>query len=460
MVRRRVLLATFPAQGHINPALQFAKRLLKAGTDVTFFTSVYAWRRMANTASAAAGNPPGLDFVAFSDGYDDGLKPCGDGKRYMSEMKARGSEALRNLLLNNHDVTFVVYSHLFAWAAEVARESQVPSALLWVEPATVLCIYYFYFNGYADEIDAGSDEIQLPRLPPLEQRSLPTFLLPETPERFRLMMKEKLETLDGEEKAKVLVNTFDALEPDALTAIDRYELIGIGPLIPSAFLDGGDPSETSYGGDLFEKSEENNCVEWLDTKPKSSVVYVSFGSVLRFPKAQMEEIGKGLLACGRPFLWMIREQKNDDGEEEEEELSCIGELKKMGKIVSWCSQLEVLAHPALGCFVTHCGWNSAVESLSCGVPVVAVPQWFDQTTNAKLIEDAWGTGVRVRMNEGGGVDGSEIERCVEMVMDGGEKSKLVRENAIKWKTLAREAMGEDGSSLKNLNAFLHQVARA
>lgn len=463
MSRRRVVLATFPAQGHINPALQFAKRLLKSGTvDVTFFTSVYAWRRMAKTASAD-GTPRGLDFVAFSDGFDDGLKPGADQKNYMSEMKARGSKALRDILLNT-DVTFLVYSHLFAWAAEVGRESHVPSALLWVEPATVLCIYHFYFNGHADEIDSGSDEIKLPRLPQLEQRDLPTILNPEAPERFRSLMREKLEYLDGEEKAIVLVNTFDALEADALTAIDRYELIGIGPLIPSAFLGGEDPSDTSFGGDLFKKSEDN-YVEWLNTKPNSSVVYVSFGSMLKFGKSQMEEIAKGLLSGGRPFLWMIREEEKDEeqtlAEEEEEKLSCIEELKQVGKIVSWCSQLEVLAHPALGCFVTHCGWNSAVESLGAGVPVVAVPQWFDQATNAKLIEDVWGTGVRVRMNkEGGGVDGCEMRRCIEMVMDGGEKSKLVRENAIKWKNLAREAMGEDGSSLKNLNLFLQQVAGA
>lgn len=334
MGRRRVVLATFPAQGHINPSLQFAKRLLKSGTDVTFFTSVYAWRRMAKTASAD-GTPRGLDFVAFSDGFDDGLRPGADGKNFMSEMKARGSKALRDILLNTDDVTFLVYSHLFAWAAEVGRESHVPSALLWVEPATVLCIYHFYFNGYADEIDAGSDEIKLPRLPPLEQRDLPTILQPAAPERFRSLMREKLECLDGEEKAIVLVNTFDALEADALTAIDRFELIAIGPLIPSAFLGGEDPSDTSFGGDLFKKSEDN-YVEWLNTKPNSSVVYVSFGSMLKLGKSQMEEIAKGLLGGGRPFLWVIREEEREEeqtlAEEEGEKLSCIEELKQVGKL--------------------------------------------------------------------------------------------------------------------------------
>ncbi|XP_042066794.1 anthocyanidin 3-O-glucoside 5-O-glucosyltransferase 1-like [Salvia splendens] len=452
MGRRRVVLATFPGQGHINPALQFAKRLLNAGTDVTFFTSVYASRRMAISSSAAS--PPGLDFVSFSDGYDDGLKPGGDSGRFMSEMKSRGREALRGLLLRT-DATFLVYSHLFSWAAEVARDVHLPSALLWVEPATVLCIYHFYFNGHAAAVDAGSDDIRLPHLPPLKQRDLPTFLLPETPERFKSLMREKLETLDAgraeDEKVKVLVNTFDALEPDALRAVDRYELMGIGPLIPTAYLDGRDPTDRSYGGDLFRTPDDYGCASWLEAQPPSSVVYVSFGSVLKLPKAQMEGIAEALLACARPFLWVI--QRNEDEEDrDEEELSVATELGKLGKIVRWCAQLEILGHGAVGCFVTHCGWNSAVESLSLGVPVVAVPQWFDQGTNAKLMEDVWGCGVRV---EGGG--GGELRRCIEMVMDGGEKSRVVRENARKWKDLATEAMADNGSSFNNIHAFLQQI---
>ncbi|KAL0403675.1 UNVERIFIED_CONTAM: Crocetin glucosyltransferase, chloroplastic [Sesamum radiatum] len=133
------------------------------------------------------------------------------------------------------------------------------------------------------------------------------------------------------------------------------------------------------------------------------------------------------------------------------------ELEKVGKIVPWCSQLEVLTHSSLGCFMTHCGWNSTLESISCGVPVVAFPHWTDQGTNAKLIEDEWRTGVRVRANEDGLVESSEIRRCIEEVMDGGQKSVELRENAEKWKALAREAMEENGSSNKNLKAFFDEV---
>ncbi|XP_047960125.1 crocetin glucosyltransferase, chloroplastic-like [Salvia hispanica] len=457
MEHRHVLLVTFPAQGHINPSLQFAKKLIKLGIHVTFATSISARRRMAAPVVAN-----GLTFLAFSDGFDDGYKLGNDANIFMDAMRSNGSKALRGAVAaaaeEGRPVTCLVYTLLLPWATEVARELHIPSALLWIQPATVFSIYYHFFNGFSDEITEKSDKpgwkIEIPGAPPLSKTDLPSFLLPSSPEAHKAALptfKEQFDALDAEPgKPKVLVNTFDSLEAEALRAFDRYELIGVGPLIPSAFVNGEDPSDKSFGGDLFVKSD--GCIEWLNSKPQSSVVYVSFGSLLRLPKAQMEEIAAGLLRSGRPFLWVIRAA--EEGKEEEEELSCLEDLDKIGKIVTWCSQLEVLTHPSLGCFVTHCGWNSTLESLSCGVPVVAFPHWTDQGTNAKMIEDVWGTGARVRGNEDGIVESEEIWRCVEEVMDGGFKSVEFRRNASKWKGLAREAAAENGSSTVNLKTFL------
>ncbi|KAL3619939.1 hypothetical protein CASFOL_034851 [Castilleja foliolosa] len=465
MDKRHVLLVTFPAQGHINPSLQFAKRLIDMGINVTFATSVYAQRRMAKTTAAPP--PNGLTFASFSDGYDDGFKlNTDDATKYMTEIKSQGSKALNDIITTASDqgrpVTSLVYTLLLPWASEVAREHHIPCALLWIQPATVIGIYYYYFNGYADKIVQSSknnDEIRFPGIPlSLSKRDLPSFLLQDASDAYSFVLtsfKEQLDALDVEvPKPKVLVNTFDALEPDAIRAIDhKYDLIGIGPLTTIS-----NPSDKSFSGDLFTKS--GDVVEWLNTKQDSSVVYVSFGSLLNLEKAQMEEIARGLLDSGRPFLWVIREPittNNDDGGvENDNKLSCLEEVEKKGKIVGWCSQLEVLTHRAVGCFVTHCGWNSTLESVSCGVPVVAFPKWTDQGTNAKLIEDVWGVGVRVRENEDGMVESGEIWRCVEEVMDEGEKSREVRQNAEKWKGLAREAMGENGSSYRNLKAFFEE----
>ncbi|KAM3357104.1 UDP-glycosyltransferase 75C1 [Capsicum galapagoense] len=472
MSRAHILLVTFPAQGHINPSLQFAKRLIKLGIEVTFATSVSAHRRMAKTAACTL--PEGLNFEAFSDGYDDGFKhDVDDSERYMSEIRSRGSQTIKDIILKSSDeerpVTSLVYTLLLPWAAEVARELHVPSALLWIQPATVLDIYYYYFNGYEDEMKCNTNDpnwcIQLPRLPLLKSQDLPSFIASSSSkdEKYSFALptfKEQLDTLDGEENPKVLVNTFDALELDALKAIEGYNLIGIGPLIPSSFLDGKEPLDSSFGFDLFQKSNDD-YMEWLDSNPKSSIVYISFGSLLNLSRNQKEEIARGLIEIKRPFLWVIRDEENaKEVENEQEKLSCMMELEKQGKIVPWCSQLEVLTHPSIGCFVSHCGWNSTLESLSIGVPVVAYPHWTDQGTNAKLIEDVWKTGVRLRVNGDGVVDSEEIKRCIEIVMNNGEeKGEEMRKNAQKWKELAREAVKEGGSSQMNLKAFVQQAGK-
>ena len=268
----------------------------------------------------------------------------------------------------------------------------------------------------------------------------------------------QIKQLDLETNPTVLVNTFEALEEEALRAIDKINMIPIGPLIPSAFLDGNDPTDTSFGGDIFQVS--NDYVEWLDSKEEDSVVYVSFGSYFELSKRQMEEIARGLLDCGRPFLWVVREKVINGKKEEEEELCCFREeLEKWGKIVTWCSQVEVLSHSSVGCFLTHCGWNSTMESLVSGVPMVAFPQWTDQMTNAKLIEDVWKIGVRVdhHVNANGIVEGKEIEACLDVVMGSGDRASEFRKNAKKWKVLARDAAKEGGSSEKNLRAFVDDV---
>nr|XP_023908917.1 crocetin glucosyltransferase, chloroplastic-like [Quercus suber]POF15108.1 crocetin glucosyltransferase, chloroplastic [Quercus suber] len=437
-----IVIVTYPAQGHINPALQFAIRLIRMGVHVTFFTTVSAHRRRMIESPP----PNGLSFATFSDGYDDGVIPVDDiGKRW-DQLKRNGSKTLADLIVSTGNKQHIVYTLLLPWAADVARELHLPSTFLWIQPAMVFDIYYYYFNGFADVItnynnDCPSSSIELPGLPLLTaSRDLPSFLLASNPYTYALSIyQDHLEVLEKESNPRILVNTFDALEPEALKAIEKFNLVAVGPLLPS---------DKSFGGDV-----SKDYIEWLNSKPESSVIYVSFGSLAVLMKQQMEEIARGLLSCGRPFLWVIRAKENG----EEEKLSCREELEQMGMIVPWCSQVEVLSHPSIGCFVTHCGWNSTLESLVSGVPMVAFPQWSDQGTNAKLTEDVWKTGVRVMVNKDGIVEGDEIKRCLELVVGDGERGEAIRKNAKKWKELAMEAANEFGSSYNNLKAFVDEI---
>lgn len=450
-----VLLVTFPGQGNINPCIQFSKNLVKLGVNVTFSTSLTAFNRIPNLPTIQ-----GLTFAPFSDGFDGNFKgSMSNFHEFNASLKTHGSEFVTNLVEDRakqgRPFKRIIYTTLTAWIGLLAKSINVPSTFLWIQPATVLDIYYYFFYGYGDSIKNCSKDqsLELPGLPLLSRRDFPSFVFVDSNDWTLVTMKEHVELLNSEINQKVLVNTFDALEVDALKVIENVTMLGIGPLIPSVFLDGNDPSDTSFGVDM--RQDLGDYMDYLDSKAKESVIYIAFGSYSQIPDQLMEEIAQGLVLCKRPFLWVIREGPN--GEKPFEKLSCKEELEELGKTVPWCSQVGVLQHPSLACFLTHCGWNSSMESLASGVPLVACPLWTDQLCNAKLIQDVWKTGVRLNANDEGVIERNEFARCIEIVVGDGEKGEEIRKNAKKWRDLAKDAMKEDGSSNVNLKAYVHEV---
>jgi len=229
----------------------------------------------------------------------------------------------------------------------------------------------------------------------------------------------------------------------------------IGPCVPlpAAETTGATGRQITYGANLV--NPEDSCIKWLDTKPHCSVAYVSFGSFASLDAAQTEELARGLLAAGKPFLWVVRAT-----DEHQVPRHLLDEVTASGAamVVPWCPQLDVLAHPAVGCFVTHCGWNSTLEALGFGVPMVAMALCTDQPTNARNVELAWHAGVRARRDAGAGMFlRGEVERCVRAVMDEGEEASDVRNAAGKWRDKARAVVAAGGSFDQNLDEFVQFV---
>ncbi|KAI3798194.1 hypothetical protein L1987_33463 [Smallanthus sonchifolius] len=440
--KNKILIVAYPNQGHINPSLRFAHRLLNLGADVTFSTSHSVIRRIDMETTHH-----GLTFAPFSDGHDNGHQPTTTFQQFFIDFATNGACAVAEIISSaaaaGQPFDHLVYTIVVPWAAKVAKAHGLESTLLWCQSATMLNIYYHYFNGYEGLISCNNNNptfpINLPGLPSFTITDLPSFMLSSSPKEHDFILQFMKDHIDVVKIARrVLVNTFDELEIESIRAIEKLELLPVGPLVPLC---------NSLGCDLFDKPEEG-YIEWLNTKPKSSVVYASFGSLATLPIDQAEEIASGLIEIRLPFLWVIR-----DGLQAEK-LGNIEVLRKQGMIVGWCSQVEVLNHQAIGCFLTHCGWNSTIEALAAGVPTVTFPQWSDQATNAKMTEDVWKIGVKVkRREEDGMVEGKEIKRCVDMVMEDGE----TRRNAQKWRELARQALNDDGSSAVNLQAFLEDA---
>ncbi|KQK04209.1 crocetin glucosyltransferase, chloroplastic [Brachypodium distachyon] len=475
-----LLFVTSPLQGHINPVRRLAARVAGAAL-VTVSTAVSGHRRMFPSLAspdeeAIEGN--GMLHAPYSDGFDEGFDPeIHDVRSYGPRARAVGCETLSGVVARlarrGRPVTRVVYTFLVPWAPDVARAHGVPAALFWIQPAAVFAVYYHFFHGHEAVLASCADDedgiVSLPGLPPLRPRALPSIVLTTAPEQQRhtvlQTLRELFLALDDDEqqqqqqhRPKVLVNTFDALEPEALRAVPQFELVAVGPVVPPEPDDASSPSSTDlslFGGHDVEK--QASMEEWLGTKAARSVVYVSFGSLIAASKRQEAELRRGLEATGRPYLWVSSTAAAADEEFPDTELL---EGTNNGMVVDWCDQARVLSQPAVGCFVTHCGWNSALESVACGVPVVAVPQWTDQPTVAWIVEECAGVGVRARVDGEGVAEGGEIRRCVEAVMGNVDDVAVgIRANASRWRERAMEAIASAGTLDKNLRAFVSGLPR-
>ncbi|CAL5087319.1 unnamed protein product [Urochloa decumbens] len=446
-----VLLLPYPSQGHINPILQFGKRLAaRRGVRCTLAATRFV---------LSQGNPsPGaaVRIAVISDGCDrGGVREAGTADAYLRRLEAAGSEAVDALLRSEREqgrpVRVLVYDAFLPWARRVAARHGAAAAAIFTQPCAVDVAYAHAFAGRIRPPLAGEEPVDLPGLPAgFVPGDMPSFLAdPSVYPAYLDLLVNQFNGLDAADH--VLVNSFYELQPqesDYMASAWRAKTVG--PTVPSAFLDNALPDDTSYGFHLHTPLTAATKA-WLDGRPARSVVYAAFGSISEPTAAQMAEVAEGLYNCGKPFLWVVRASETAKIPENFAE-----KAKESGIIVTWSPQLEVLAHPAVGCFVTHCGWNSTTEALCAGVPMVAMPQWSDQPTNAKYIEDVWRVGVRVRPDEEGVVRKEEVERCVREVMDG-ERSVEYRQNAATWKEKAKRAVSEGGSSDSNIVEFLGKL---
>lgn len=250
----------------------------------------------------------------------------------------------------------------------------------------------------------------------------------------------------------IILNTFDELEPDAISAL-RSKFPGIytiGPLhlLRNQFPLGDDLKSIGYN--LWK--EDPYCLEWLDTKEAGSVVYVNYGSVTVMTPEQLLEFAWGLANSKFTFLWIIRPDlvKGESAILPPEFLTETGER---GLLASWCPQEQVLNHPSVGCFLTHCGWNSTLESISAGVPMLCWPFFAEQQTNCWYSCTELGVGMEIDSNGDRNVIGDLVRE-----MMGGEKGKELKEKAMKLKKFAEAVVASPtGPSYVNFEEIVNNV---
>nr|GMC83322.1 scopoletin glucosyltransferase-like [Ipomoea batatas] len=357
----------------------------------------------------------------------------------------------------------LVADMLFPWATNTAAKFDIPRLIFHGFSYLAFCalnsirIHKPFKNASSDSelftISNLPHELKLTRL------QVPPFHRSEVETPMTEFMKGVMESDDR--SYGVIYNSFYELEMDYA---EHYKNVlgrrawSIGPL-------------SLYNRDVEDKAQrgkksvidEHECLEWLDSKNPHSVVYICFGSVANFAPSHLHEMAMGIEASGMDFVWVIRNKREEDNGSEKWMPEGFEERTKgKGLIIrGWAPQVLILDHPAVGTFVTHCGWNSTLEGVCAGVPMVTWPVFSEQFLNEKLMTDVLRTGIGVgskewNRSESDGVKREAIAEAIKRVMIG-EESEEMRSRAKAMKDKAKKAIEEGGSSYLELSSLLDEL---
>ncbi|XP_040379497.1 7-deoxyloganetin glucosyltransferase-like [Oryza brachyantha] len=469
------VMIPYPVQGHVTPMMKLAKLLHARGFHVTFVNTEFNRRRLlASRGAAAVDGVPAFDFATVPDGLppsdadatQDIAALC---RSTMTTWLPRVAALLARLndpASGVPPVTCVLADAVMSFAYDAAREVGVPCAAVCMAGACGLVGFSHYrqlvdrglvplrdaaqlTDGYLDTVVDGArgmcDSVRL--------RDFPSFI--RTTDRDDVLLNflmhevERLALPDA-----VVLNTFDDLERPALDAIRAAILppvYTVGPLhlhvrraVPE-----GSPLDVAIGSNLWK--EQDGLLEWLDGRPPRSVVYVNYGSITVMTNEQLLEFAWGLANSGYPFLWNVRPDlvKGDAAVLPPEFLAAV---EGRGLLTTWCPQEKVIEHPAVGVFLTHSGWNSTLESISGGVPMLSWPFFADQQTNCRYKRTEWGVGMEI----GGEVRRGELAATIREATEG-EKGREMRRRAAEWKEMAARATLPGGPAETNLTRLIDEV---
>ncbi|KAF8009757.1 hypothetical protein BT93_J0677 [Corymbia citriodora subsp. variegata] len=476
--------------------LNLAKLLhRRAGFRITFVSTEFNHARLLRSHPSFFSTS--LDDFQFAT-IPDGLPPPSDPdanqdwpelcEAARSFMPLPFSRLIATLLKTSSDeskgVTCILSDGLMSFTATpAAQKFNIPLLLLWHASASSFLALKHY-RAIKDKLrplslskDASSSEENtfldtvidwIPGMKYMRVRDLPNsigtkdgdddFLL-----NFTLDVVQNI--TDHNLTCPMIVNTFEALERDALDALSSYftPIYSIGSLhLLNQVVDVDDRSHglKQIKGNLWK--EDAKCLEWLNSKEPNSVMYVNFGSLALLTQEQLEEFAMGLSNSKQPFLLIIRPDLVNQGDNPSANAvlprEFLEETKGRGFISGWCPQEEVLNHPSIGGFLTHCGWGSIMESLSAGVPMLCWPCFGDQKGNCRYVCSEWEMGLEI----GDGVKRDDVERLVRKLMtddgDDDETGKKLKKRAMEWKRMAHEAaLGSSTLDFKKLVNYLSSI---
>nr|XP_009398946.1 PREDICTED: UDP-glycosyltransferase 86A2-like [Musa acuminata subsp. malaccensis] len=459
--KHHAIFVAAPFQGHFTPAANFAVKIAARGFIVTFVTTeAFHHQRTASGAVSVDGHEVFAD--ARSMGLDIRYELVSDGlpvtfDRYMHRdqfsdafyhlLPAHVEELMRKLLLAENPIDVLISDTFAVWPSTLAKKFGLPYVSFWTEPALVFAIYYHMHllveNGhFGSPTETRKDTITyIPGVPSIEPTDLVSFFhAPEASWRLLRNVGKAFEEVKGADF--VLCNTVQELEVEVIGALQQeWPFYAVGPIGP----------DSGEGGAATSLWPELDCSQWLHSMPPRSVLYISFGSIAPVSKRDTDEIAYGVLDSKSRFIWVIRPGSGSTSEATPPlPEGFIDACKGRGMVVPWCRQKQVLQHPAVGGFLTHCGWNSILESMWCGVPMLCFPLFSDQPTNRKMVVEDLRIGIDV--GSIGEVSRAEVSRRIDSLMGGGVGGAL-RKEMEEAQRAVKSAVTPTGSSSKNMEQF-------
>ncbi|KAH0775592.1 hypothetical protein KY290_007003 [Solanum tuberosum] len=434
---KKLHIVMFPwlAFGHIIPFLELSKFIARKGHKISFISTPRNIDRLPKIPSEFSNS---ITFVKIRIPKIDGLPKDAEATMDItSEEIIYLKKAMDGM---ETDVTNFLEKNCPDWIIQ-------DFAQYWLAPIStklgISRIYYgiinAWFNCFLGSIENMINTNNCTSPPKLEDFLVPPKWIPfETKAAYRLhearwMVGSSQKNVSGVSdmyRIGVTIKGLDAIiirhcpefEGQWLKLLEDLHHI---PVLPTGLM----PPIVESSSD--EKNESWISIkEWLDEKPKGSVVYVALGSEVTVGQSEINELARGLELSGSPFFWVLRKPSGSRNKDPIELPDGFEERTKDRGIVwkSWVPQLKILSHESIGGFLTHCGWSSIIEGLMFGHPLIMLPFLVDQGLNARILEDK-GVGIDVpRHEEDGSYTSDSVANSVKLVMVGND-GKIIREKA-------------------------------
>ncbi|CAI0422344.1 unnamed protein product [Linum tenue] len=456
------VLVPFPAQGHLSPFLQLAKLLHSRGFHITYVNNEFNHNRLLQSKGEDFVNGlPDFKFVSFPDGLppsDEDATQSLDGLSSAARKTMLGPfrelVAKLNASPDSPPVSCIIPDGFMCFGLKAAEELGILGVPFWTASA---CGFKSYFH-YVELIEKGLIPHKktpidwMPGLREMRLYDLPYSTRTTSPDEILLNCLRD-ETQECVRAAAIIMNTFHDFEQEVLDAIKAINpnVYCIGPL---NLLEARVPAhDTSRDLTVSLWKEDPRCFEWLDKQKPGSVVYVNYGSIAKMSEGQFREFAWGLATCGHPFIWVVRTDVMRANAAVLTE-DYYKEIEDRALIVTWCQQEQVLAHEGVGLFFTHAGWNSTLETVIAGKPVICWPFIAEQSTNSRYLCKVWDVGVEASHH----VTRGEIVELIKEMLES-ERGKERHNKALEWKEKAVAAAQVGGSSYKDFDRLIAEVFR-